>query len=86
MKATWDNLRPGVKVKCVYDHRRYDHTAIVETVNPTAYSHRIRVVWDDGFDRDKNWNDLSSFEILPDSNLARSPSEYEVLHGGIAPS
>lgn len=86
MKATWENLKPGTKVKCVFKVEgdtqcRYGQSARVTATNKPKK--RIDVVWDDGDKRNTDWGRPSSFEVIEDNQLPHVPMEYEMTHGGV---
>lgn len=86
MKATWKNLKPGTRVRCIFKkwysnilYHWYGKSARV--INTTCCT--IMVAWDDGDKRDTIWSEPSSFEIIEDNQFPYIPTEYEMNHGGV---
>lgn len=86
MEATWKNLKPGTRVKCVfkideYKTAKYGQSARIITADETQK--QIVVFWDDGIQRNTVWGRPSSFEIIEDNRFPYAPTEYEANHGGV---
>ncbi len=62
--ATWDQLRPGVRVKCIYcpGARCHGKIGTIKSVDRGV----IEVMWDDGDPTSQKWGYANSFTVLSD--------------------
>lgn len=68
--ATWDELKPGIRVKCIYHiTNRFGKTATIVWVDQANVVHTIKVEWDDGDTVYLNWSNASSFTIIQDASV-----------------
>jgi hypothetical protein len=80
MKATWDNLKPGTRVRCIRtDAKKFGYTGVID--KDTLRGAYISVIWDDDTPSGL-WSYPSSFEVLSDDNFPKSPSLEEAYGGG----
>lgn len=86
MKVTWENLKPGTKVKCVAVKigDRCGATAVIKEITADCWGHHIHVVWDDKCQYYLQWGMPTSFEIIGDDNVPKAVSDYELYHGGVS--
>lgn len=80
--ATWNNMKRGTKVKCVYlsgsntPHNRSDQTGTIVR----AEFNDIVVIWDDGCKTSCYWAELTSFVVIEETQ----PSvECNPFNGGL---
>jgi len=72
-RCTQNDLKPGVKVKCLYHVAdRYEKTATIVSVEPNGSFFTVK--WDDGKEIVSDWRFPSSFALI-DSPEATSPPQ-----------
>lgn len=75
--ATWDDLKPGVKVKCIYNWTLYKgKTATIDRVDGKVHFY---VIWDDPILDEDRWAYPSSFTVLQDSTTVATPPTVPVI-------
>ena len=75
--ATKDQMKVGVRVKCIYPSQYDGKTGTVKKIDQGSGD--IYIIWDDGEDdtQSSGWEFASSFTILP-SEEAAAPTEQPV--------
>ena len=73
--ATFDQLKIGTRVKCIFQtavqpNERYGKTGTVIALNPNVAVNAITIKWDDDTAWNTNWGKPSSFTIIDDSTAA----------------
>lgn len=66
MKATWDNLKVGVRVKCVYRGlgSGQDYFGKIGKLYRVSYGSNYYVNWEDGTEDGIGWTEPNSMELI----------------------
>jgi len=72
--CTWDDLQPGVRVRCIYQDPRVPRYGLIATiVLADRVGQIIDVMWDDGDLAYPRWGQASSFALLDTSSVVPTP-------------